>query len=530
MSHAEPLGQGLVEKQDQLSRSIRSRAHLVERQETKRADEFVDQTFSEIRLHRILYLLKFFRAMILYDVAIIVAILIYLTMGIHGIYPPADQLIEGFTMLQSIASTGFVIYVSLFTVLILILVFICLYISIINIKKKALRFFSAFFCVCGLFTYLQYWPTLSYSVSNLSPFFAILAITNFIFLTISSTYFTVDFWRVSNTKDNSAFLATLDRRLAPSAWTYFNKLVDLPRTPFRNWKVLLAYVLSLFGALLLLTSVAYLLTFGGIFTKSEYLQLTCNVKNRAMCQEQSWLWTKEIALGLIASAIGLKSGALIQSIAKKLGGLSAGEILTINNKFTLYLRSFGSDDIVLPKPRLPLLSRIMSFRPFPIHLEEELFDVADGCQPLVAVGNPMGQRRFSAGVGYREYLDDHHWQTYVADKIQKADNIVIVLRNTEGVRWELAKVIEMDAITKTLFLFDPAGRNGDVWDSIKESVLPILATAVPFINFTFHCQALGFFVRNHSIVEIFNGNWSATSYRTVFSAFLAERVATAKSL
>ena len=74
--------------------------------------------------------------------------------------------------------------------------------------------------------------------------------------------------------------------------------------------------------------------------------------------------------------------------------------------FVLYLRPFDSDDVVLPTPRLPPLGRLFSFREPAVRVEEELFDVADGYRPLIAVGKPGGGRETPGGVASRDYLDD----------------------------------------------------------------------------------------------------------------------------
>jgi hypothetical protein len=45
------------------------------------------------------------------------------------------------------------------------------------------------------------------------------------------------------------------------------------------------------------------------------------------------------------------------------------------------------------------------------------------------------------GVAYRTYLDDSEWHEYVTTKIRAAYRIVIVLKGTDGVRWEFGRVI-----------------------------------------------------------------------------------------
>ena len=92
---------------------------------------------------------------------------------------------------------------------------------------------------------------------------------------------------------------------------------------------------------------------------------------------------------MLASLVGVKAAGLMQSAAKRLGGLSVSDVLkSPDERFVLYLRPFDTDDVILPKPRLPFLSRFLTLRPFPVRVEEELFDVADGDRPLIAVARP----------------------------------------------------------------------------------------------------------------------------------------------
>jgi hypothetical protein len=189
----------------------------------------------------------------------------------------------------------------------------------------------------------------------------------------------------------------------------------------------------------------------------------------------------------------------------------------------LYLRSFTADEAILPKPRLPVLSNILSLRPFPVHLEEELFDVTDGYLPLIAVGRPGGTQELSGGMAYREYLKDENWQTYVREKILAADSVVLLINSTEGVLWELENVIS-SASAKTIFLVDPRAKENEVWQNLTKLIIPIFArVGVLASDFQFAGHPIGFYFSRDGLIEIENSNWSATSYRTALSHYLSER-------
>jgi hypothetical protein len=216
----------------------------------------------------------------------------------------------------------------------------------------------------------------------------------------------------------------------------------------------------------------------------------------------------------------------VRAFAKRIGALSVHEILEDQRQdYVLYLRSFGTDEVRLPQPKLPLLSRILSPWPIPVRVEQELFEVADGYSPLIAVGRP-GAKRSEGGVAYREYLADDKWRNYVDDKIRDARYVVLLLNTTDGLLWELAHVLALGAAPRTLFLFDPRGRDEAEWLSIVAAVLPIFVQrGLISPDFKFLTPVVAFYFEDAKVIQIKNTNWSAMSYRTAFSHFLSERAA-----
>lgn len=495
----------------------------------------IDQTASEVQLHRVLYVIKFLRAMVLHLLLALFAALLFFLVGIDGVYPIANntihairaQLIQNQLQGGPIGSLGYVIVVSvLFATLLALLIWI--YRSITNVKRSALRFQAVLFLILTLLNIHTTWPELKFAFENLNSLFAVLAT-----LSLGMTLLTVPvsvaiaLWGVARSPERSSLMATLDPRLAPNFWIYLNKLLDLPRTPLRTMSTAAAYVLAFGGTLLLIASMMHLITVGGTSNKLAVLAIACDREMMPRCMAMSSVWAREIPLGLLLALAGVKVASLLQSTAKRLGGLSVSDVLKrSDDHFLLYLRPFDTDDVILPRPRLPLISRFFSFHPFPVRIEEELFDVADGYRPLIAVGKPGGSRAMLGGLAYRAYLDDSEWQKYVADKIRCADRIVMLLKDTDGVRWEFARVISEGATFKTLFLFDPAAKDSEDWETLERMVVPPLESAgVAPQDFEFQSRPIGFFFHSGSLVEIVNANRSATSYRTAFSHFLAEPLA-----
>jgi hypothetical protein len=494
--------------------------------------QVADQTASELELHRVLWLIKFLRAMVLHLLLALVAALLFFLAGIHDVYPLATDMIQAMRAQAiqnrldgaTIGYSGFAIVASLLFVAMLGLL-IWVYVSITNVRRNALLFQAILILVICLVGAAGKWQEVRFAFENLDFLFALLAALGVAMTTLVVPLSVVyAIWGVARSPERSSFIATLDPRLTPGFWAYFNKLLDLPRTPLRRLPTAAAYALALAGAFLLIASVMYLVTAGSTSNKLAVLAIACEHRDLMPdCAAMSSRWARQIPFALLLAIAGVAVSGLLQSTAKRLGGLSVSDVLkSPDDPFLLYLRPFDTDDVILPRPRLPLLSRLLSFRPYPVRIEEELFDVADGYRPLIAVGKPGGSRAILGGLAYRTYLDDSEWQGYVAERIRRAERIVIVLKDSDGVRWELAAIIREHATSKTLFLLDPAVRSSEDWRTLAKMVVPMLqdaGVAPPGLEFQSH--PIGFFVQNESVVEIVNNNRTATSYRTAFSHFLA---------
>jgi hypothetical protein len=481
------------------------------------------QNESENSMHRVLYFLRLLRAMILHSVLLAIATTLYLSFGVSGLYPAFDQMVEATrtSMQQSVHPALFVIYL----VVTQIALFVIIYLSITRVWRKFLKIQSTLF-LFGIFTIS--FICLSYeqfAAQHFTWLFLFLLTLYVAFMYWAGIDIAIGLWKVSLTPEVSSFRATLDPRLTRGVWRLINKLLDLPRTPLRNWRAFAAYLLSLVGAIGAVESLSYLIGAGNVWNKLAILQANCADYNVDECFNQSALWANGIVFWLVVSIFAIKLSLTAQAAAKKLGAISAHEVLkTPREKYVLYLRSFETDDVRLPRPRLPLLSRLMSPWSIPARVEEELFDVADGYLPLIAIGRPGKIQQTIGGLAYREYLSDDGWQTYVKDKIQNAERLVLLLNTTAGVLWELGHVLAQEAGPRTLFLFDPKARDSEAWRSIKDAILPIFVQAGLMLpSFNFQRQVIAFYFAGNQVVEIENSNWSVSSYRTAFSHFLSEQ-------
>ncbi len=486
----------------------------------------LNQTESEKRLNRILYYVKVLRAQILNVFLIFLAIALYIAFGITGVYPSEEDAINSLRPHMDQPDRYAYILAIFVTFSLLIGFVVWLYISIVRVWRKSLKAQVIFGVICILIIPFVAVLQLPFSYNHLDPLFTILFGLYWAFVLWWMADISIGLWKVSTTPEVYSFVATLDPRLTKGIWAHFNKLLDLPRTPLRTWRTGSAYLLSLGSYILLIVCLGYFITFGGVSNKLGRLY-NHNLENMPLsqCATLSSAWAKQIGLWLILAFIEIRLAILVQSSARKPGSLSVSEALgDSKRRYILYLRSFTADEIILPKPRLPLLSKVLSLRPFPVHIEEELFDVTDGYLPLIAVGRPGESQKLIGGLAYRDYLKDENWQTYVREKILAADSIVLLLNSTGGVLWELENVLSHSASAKTVFLIDPRAKDNEVWQNLRKQIIPMFVKeGVLEADFQFAGHPIGFYFSRDGVVEIENSNWSATSYRTALAHYLSER-------
>ena len=203
----------------------------------------LNQTESEKRLHRILYFVKYLRAMILNFVLISLAVALYIAFGITGLYPMAEDTVNALrAQMDHPERYGghlgpyFFAIVGTATVLFMIAFFVFIYISITRVWRKSLKAQSIVFVICILLFPFYVVPQFLFSYSHLYPLFTILFGISLAFAVWFCTDLSIGLWKVSTSPDVYSFVATLDPRLTKGIWALFNKLLDLPRTPLRTWR------------------------------------------------------------------------------------------------------------------------------------------------------------------------------------------------------------------------------------------------------------------------------------------------------
>jgi hypothetical protein len=126
---------------------------------------------------------------------------------------------------------------------------------------------------------------------------------------------------------------------------------------------------------------------------------------------------------------------------------------------TLFLRAFRDDQVHIRRANRNLFSSIFDLGRVPATLDELMLERLDGRGDLIAVGNPQdrkGAGRQSPWGAQRLYVDDAHWHETVTMLARDADRIVLCIDATDGVRWEIAHVLQGGHAGKTLFFLNPS--------------------------------------------------------------------------
>ena len=126
---------------------------------------------------------------------------------------------------------------------------------------------------------------------------------------------------------------------------------------------------------------------------------------------------------------------------------------------TLFLRAFRDDQIRIRRASWNLFSLVFDLGRLPATLDELMLERLDGRGDLIAIGNPQdrkGAARRSPWGAQRLYVEDAHWQETVTMLARDADRIVLCVDASDGVRWEIAHVLQGGHANKTLFFLNPS--------------------------------------------------------------------------
>ena len=144
----------------------------------------LNQSSSEQKLHRALYILKYLRAMILNLIIVSAAWVLYMLVGIETGYPLADESITALNAQMNQTGSIFLVFVGLWSVGLSLVFGIWMYRSIVNVRRRALRVQSVFWAVAVFLNLIMLLRVLGFSIANLSVLFSIVAICSWVLLAL----------------------------------------------------------------------------------------------------------------------------------------------------------------------------------------------------------------------------------------------------------------------------------------------------------------------------------------------------------
>jgi hypothetical protein len=180
------------------------------------------------------------------------------------------------------------------------------------------------------------------------------------------------------------------------------------------------------------------------------------------CWAQYYSWSgTAIDLGapVVVAAICLVLANRLRHFGRKhfVDRLADRQVLPAGS--TLFLRAFRDDQMRIRRASRNLFSVVFDLGRMPATLDELMLERLDGRGDLIAIGNPRDRRgaaRRSPWGAQRLYVDDAHWQQTVTMLARDADRIVLCVDASDGVRWEIAHVLQSGHADKTLFFLYPS--------------------------------------------------------------------------
>jgi hypothetical protein len=162
-------------------------------------------------------------------------------------------------------------------------------------------------------------------------------------------------------------------------------------------------------------------------------------------------------IGLLAALAGLLAGSIpwfvfLYRRARRHALLPAAELRKKDPRpLILYLRSFVDDTIEM-NARVAN-GRSWLDRSVRVTFEEVVAGHLWRYGRIEAIGKP-GDRLPPLGSA-REYVPDESWQQKVEQLMKDASMIVVVVGQTEGLTWELSKLLELGLTSKLVLLLPP---------------------------------------------------------------------------
>jgi hypothetical protein len=167
----------------------------------------------------------------------------------------------------------------------------------------------------------------------------------------------------------------------------------------------------------------------------------------------------DLAAPLVVAAICLVLANRLRYVGRQHFIRRVAELPLSPSGSTLFLRAFRDDQARIRRANRNLFSSVFDLGRVPTTLDELLLERVEGRGDLIAIGNPRdhkGSAPRSPWGAQRLYVDDAHWQETVTMLARDADRIVLCVDASDGVRWEIAHVLQAGHAHKTLFVLNPS--------------------------------------------------------------------------
>ena len=184
-------------------------------------------------------------------------------------------------------------------------------------------------------------------------------------------------------------------------------------------------------------------------------------------------WLAPSWLNLVLILVCVISGLNFLVRAKRYGARSSMSARTLDSRRPiLLLRSFQDDMTPLERTNDQNAWMRSALVPSRWTLEETIEQLLGVHGPVIAIGRP-GEALPPAGVA-REYVSNNYWQERVRDLIGQAQAIVVVLGDTEGLKFEYQTLVNMDAYSKMILVFPPhkPEKLASIWHRFVEVAVP----------------------------------------------------------
>ncbi len=215
-----------------------------------------------------------------------------------------------------------------------------------------------------------------------------------------------------------------------------------------------------------------------------------------------------VAIGFGLATLGMK----MMLKGRKLKTEDAEQILSKGDRpLVLYLRSFALDQED-NQHKIAIGSGLsVPVNPWEGGLSSTFCKVAD----MIAIGRP-GEKLATLGAS-RLYVNDDEWQGKVLEMVDKADMVVWTYGSSEGLKWEISRLIEIVPPEKLILAvpyWDKKPKEREViWQDARTRLTPVFSKPLPD-------------KASNSLFVAFDAEWNAQWVETVNTKSILLKIVT----